>query len=448
MNANLTRIAKRIDEFGGTAFLIGGAVRDQFFGHENKDLDVEVFGLDVQTLFKVLSEFGRVDEVGRSFGVFKLRVGDDDFDFSVPRTESLEGFDWKFEFSNLTPRQAARRRDFSWNALMQNVLTGKIFDFFRGRRDVRRKVLRVTNRKTFQDDPNRVLRGMQFCGRKEVKVERRSRNLMRAMTDRFDEVFAERVFVEWMKWAEKSQTPSMGLRFLVDVDWVKHFPEVDDMTRTPQSPEHHPEGTVFEHTCQAVDWAVRFKDPVVTFAALLHDCGKWDVSEFDPMTGQVWSSNHASVSGERARDFLNKMRAPKDFTRKVVCLVETHMRHVGAEPTKRAVRRLAVVLAAAGVTFEQWAQVVECDHSARVGEHDAQPQGCPVEDWVRVANELNVESQAPEKLVQGRDVMGFMQPGPQMGVALRAAFEAQLDGVFETTADGVEWVREFVKQGS
>jgi len=206
------------------------------------------------------------------------------------------------------------------------------------------------------------------------------------------------------------------------------------------------QGSVWEHTKQAVDWAVRFNDPVVTFAVLLHDCGKASTTEHCA-DGRTRSQGHAKAGVEVARDFLRSMKAPKDFVRKVVTLVETHMRHVGTAPTKRAVRRFAVKLASVGVTFEQWAQVVECDHSARVGKVFAHPQGRPevVDEWVRVAQELHVEAQAPERLVQGRDVLGFMQPGPEMGRVLRAAFEAQLDGVFSTTEEGVEWVRSHAK---
>ncbi|MHA2263542.1 MAG: CCA tRNA nucleotidyltransferase, partial [Candidatus Thorarchaeota archaeon] len=282
----LKQIAHEIDKMGGRAFLVGGSVRDSVMGIEPKDFDVEVFGVSPEDLVDLLRQFGKVDTVGASFGVIKLWAGGQDFDFSTPRRESKMGRGHKGFLvaldASLSPEEAAERRDFTWNALMQDIITGQIFDFFGGRADIAARIIRATS-EHFMEDALRVLRGMQFSARFEMEVEPETAASCGAMFDEFDTLAVERVWAEFEKWAVKGVAPSFGLRFLEETTWISHFPEIEALLGLEQDRGWHPEGDAFEHTCQSVDIAAEIATReglsaedrmVIVFGALCHDFGK------------------------------------------------------------------------------------------------------------------------------------------------------------------------------
>src|SRR5262245_14782353 len=156
------------------AYLVGGCVRDALLAMPVKDLDVEVFGTSYQQLADVLARWGKTDLVGQSFGVIKLTVEPGrTFDFTIPRRDSKvapghRGFEITFD-ANISPQEAAARRDFTINALMFDPHQDRILDFFGGKADLQNRVLRHTS-PAFSEDPLRVLRGMQLAARFDLKA--------------------------------------------------------------------------------------------------------------------------------------------------------------------------------------------------------------------------------------------------------------------------------------
>ena len=183
---------------GGRAFLVGGAARDLVLsGEPPKDLDIEVFGLSPDAVRSTLERFGKVDAVGASFGVYKLRTPDGEVDVSLPRRENKAGRGHKGFIvapdPTMTPEQAAARRDFTVNALMVDPLTGEVLDFFGGRADWQARVLRHVG-PAFAEDPLRVLRAMQFCARWGFALESQTADLCRSLYSEFDTLPKERVW--------------------------------------------------------------------------------------------------------------------------------------------------------------------------------------------------------------------------------------------------------------
>ncbi|PYJ02510.1 MAG: polynucleotide adenylyltransferase, partial [Verrucomicrobia bacterium] len=269
------------------SYLVGGGVRDWLLGMENQDVDIEVFGVSYEQLAAALSRWGRTDLVGRSFGVVKLTTGTGQtYDFSIPRRDSKvapghKGFEVSFDPA-ITPEEAAARRDFTINALMFDPRRQEVLDFFGGREDLQKRRLRHTS-PAFSDDPLRVLRGMQFAARFGLTAAPETLQLCRRLKSAYGELAAERVREEWFKWAGKSTVPSRGLKFLVETDWVEHFPEIRALSGTPQDPEWHPEGDVFTHTCHCLDalvllpgWQAAEAQAKITYslAVLAHDFAK------------------------------------------------------------------------------------------------------------------------------------------------------------------------------
>lgn len=203
------------------ALLVGGYVRDKMLGLDPKDADLEVFGVDPATL-KALCErmFGKAKEVGVEFGILKVPVGNGlELDVSIPRTEEKSG-DGHNDFlidsdPSLDMKTAASRRDFTVNAMMEDPLTGVVFDPHGGLEDMKAKILRVTDPARFVEDPLRVMRAMQFVARLGFAVDPKSAELMRGMVGegKLAHLPAERIKGEVEKLLMKGKSPSVGFAF-------------------------------------------------------------------------------------------------------------------------------------------------------------------------------------------------------------------------------------------
>ena len=148
-------LALKVKEKGGRAFYVGGYVRDFLMHKENKDIDIEVHGLDENVLLEILNEIGRVNYFGKSFGIYSLEG--ENIEIAMPRSEKLVGSGHK-DFlidvdKDLGYKKAALRRDFTINAIMMDVLSGEILDFFNGREDLHKGIIRHINDEKFQEDP-------------------------------------------------------------------------------------------------------------------------------------------------------------------------------------------------------------------------------------------------------------------------------------------------------
>lgn len=257
-------IAEAMRGQGGRALLVGGIVRDMLLGLPPKDYDFEVYGIAFEHL-EVMIRFLNPDwmgTVGKAFCVLKVRFGELAMDIAIPRRESKsgaghDGFRMVGD-PTMSPQEGARRRDFTVNAMALDPLTDEIFDFFGGREDLSRKILRATDPKRFCDDPLRVLRAVQFAGRFGFSVEPHTIAVCREMTreDEFRDLPAARIGEEWRKLLLKSQSPSVGLEVgrATGAFEVLH-PELTNLIGVPQDAEWHPEGDVWTHTCMVADAA-------------------------------------------------------------------------------------------------------------------------------------------------------------------------------------------------
>ena len=211
-------IAAQVRERGGRALVVGGFVRDALLGHPSKDLDLEVFGLQAGDLKALLGQWGPVNTVGESFTVFKVQG----LDVSLPRRESKVGRGHRgFEVHGdptLPFAEAARRRDFTINAIGWDPLTGEYLDPHGGRADLSRRVLRMVDAQTFGEDSLRVLRALQFVARFECRVDEATRRVCRATP--LDDLPAERVWGEVEKLLLRAARPSIGLHLARDLDVV------------------------------------------------------------------------------------------------------------------------------------------------------------------------------------------------------------------------------------
>ncbi|SDG99592.1 CCA tRNA nucleotidyltransferase [Klenkia brasiliensis] len=416
---------------GGRPYLVGGCVRDRLLGVPAGDVDVEVFGLALAEVAAALRGVGRVDEVGRAFAVLKVRRDGVDVDVAVPTAGP-----------GTAPEDAARRRDFTVNALMLDAATGEVLDVVGGRADLRDGVLRHTG-PAFADDPLRVLRGVRFAARYGFRFAPGTAALCRTLTPAG--LPAERVWGEWRRIGEEGRHLSAALAALAATGWLAHVPKLAALAGVPQDPHWHPEGDVLTHAGLAGDAAAALADEagltgedraVVVLAALLHDVGKAGHTQVRA-DGRITSHGHAEAGAEIAREALTALGAPEAFVARVVPLVREHMVATGptGAPRRTVVRRLARRLAPA--TVAEWSLVCGADRAGRGS--GAGPN--PTLAWLALAEAAGVDREPSRPLLRGADLVALGRaPGPGFGAVLAAALEAQDEGAFADTAGARAWL--------
>lgn len=421
-------------------------MRDSLLGLEAKDIDMEVYGLEVDAVESALKPHFRLDTVGRSFGVLILKG--ENIDIALPRRESRTGpkhTDFKVTGDpRMSAEEAASRRDFTINAISCDPLSGEIIDPYNGRSDLENRRLRHVS-DAFSEDPLRVLRGMQFIARFELTAEPATVELCRQLSP--NDLPAERLWEEWKKLILKGQSISAGLQFLKDCDWLQYFPELEALVGCEQDPKWHPEGDVWTHTLHCLDaYAAHrigeeWEDLIVGLAVLCHDFGKPDTSYKDE-TGRIRSPRHDVEGVPVAKKFLERLTRQKKIFEEVLPLVEQHMRPLalyrdGAGDS--AVRRLAA-------RVKRVDRLTRVAHADKNGRPPIPPDDFPEGKWLlERTTELAIQDNAPKPILLGRHLIELdIKPGPHFGKILDRAYEAQLDGAFDDEASGRNYLRKLV----
>jgi tRNA nucleotidyltransferase (CCA-adding enzyme) len=441
--ASAQAIAKAVLRAGGRAFIVGGWVRDRLLHRQSKDIDIEVFGLSADRLRDVLQSLGRVESVGESFQVFKAG----EIDVSLPRRESKTGRGHKgfavIGDPSLSHAEAARRRDFTINAISWDPLADEYVDPFDGRRDLEARRLRVVDPATFPDDSLRVLRAVQFAARFEFALDDEARAVCRTIP--LDDLPAERIWGEIDKLLAAPR-PSIGFALAQDLGVIDRlFPELAALVGCPQEPEWHPEGDVWVHTLQVIDQAriridglSRPAQVAVVLGAVCHDLGKPETTAH--IDGRIRSLNHEERGVAPATALLDRLGVHSiegyDVRRQVLGLVAHHLKpgmwfKVRDEVGDGAFRRLAQK-----VDLELLARLAAADCMGRAPGRFS----CEAMDWfLERARALGVEHAAPAPLLQGRHLLALGErPGPKVGQILRAVYEQQLDGRITTLDEAIQ----------
>jgi len=434
----VSAVAQAVKNAGGRALVVGGYVRDRLFGLTPKDIDIEVYGLQINDLERVLAAFGEVHAVGKAFGVLKV-LG---FDISVPRRDSKVGEGHRGFVAtpdpNMSLADAAKRRDFTMNSMAMDPLTGELLDPYDGARAIKDGRLSMTDPKTFVEDPLRVLRAAQFIARFDLTPDVELIATCKEIAPTLRELPGERLFEEWNKLLLKGRQIGNGLRFLCGTDAIKVlFPEVEALIGCQQEPEWHPEGDVFIHTCMALEAAVEDRtgdvvhDSILMYGTLCHDFGKPSTTKFED--GRWRSKSHEDAGTAPATAFLERLRAPNDLVKQVCALVAHHLApahfsHPKMKATPKAYRNLARKLSEAGTTVEMLYKVAKADHFGRTTP-DAIARLFPAgDDFLQKAREIKVEEKPEPDVVMGRHLIARgMQPGPQFGKILDACRDIQYE---------------------
>lgn len=429
--ARIQAACRAIEAAGGTAYIVGGAVRDAILNRPIKDIDIEVHGIPLDALQAILGTYETVALIGKSFGV--LRWFESGIDWSLPRTDSAGRKPQVTINPHLDIADALRRRDLTMNAMALNVHTGELVDPFGGLRDIENKSLRAPDARFFPEDPLRFYRVLQFAARFGMTPDDELRTICASMD--LAGVAHERVADEYEKLMMQAPTPSVGFRVLETIGRLPELlPELAALADTPQDPRWHPEGDVLEHTMQAIDSAAA--DPAeqidrraLIYGALCHDLGKATTTVITPQ--KISSHRHEEEGVPLAQKLLKRLTAGNALLSVVPVLVRWHMApgiFVRQDTPIRAYKRLAFRLAP-HTNLRTLTAVSYADRRGRNPQRGA-PLAGPVPELDLFAQNAQVAGifDGPEQpIVTGKDLMAYVAPGPRLGELVRHAYQIQIE---------------------
>ena len=440
-NENITiakKIAKDIKKKNGRMFYVGGYVRDKIlnpFITDIKDIDVEVFNISPEELKTILSNYGTVDEFGISFGI--LKIHGINIDFSMPRKEKSVGIGHRaFEVvvdPYMSMIDSARRRDFTINSILEDVLTGERFDYFGGIEDIKNKTIKHVDDVTFIEDELRVLRACQFAARFSFKIANETVSLCKQTSTL--SIPKERIYGELEKALLKSTKPSIFFEYAKEIGFLKDIlSPMDKLIGLKQNPVYHPEGDVWKHTMMVIDEAAVLRDksnyPIAfMLASVCHDLGKITTTQVLE-NGDIISYHHENDM-EIIDCFLKNITNNNDLISSVKLLVKTHMRPniiASNESTDKSIRKLIVDTSGKLVNIYDAILLSKADRLGRTINNISTDE---LEQWWKNRlTKVNGEKTKIEPLIKGSDLisMGYNQ-GKEFKYILDKAFKLQIDGL-------------------
>ncbi len=447
----LYSISSALRSKNAKAIVVGGSVRDCFMGLKVKDYDIEVYGIcDMDALEHILSLFGKVNIVGKSYGILKLSHNGKEYDISLPRTETKIGNRHKdFHItcdSSMSYEDAFKRRDFTINAIGYDIENKSFIDPFGGIDDIHKKNLRHINNDTFIEDPLRVYRAIQFISRFGFTLHDSTFKLCQKMVDdnMLEHLPKERVYAELKKMLLKSKYPSTGFKLAKELGVLRYYPELKALVGLHQSPIYHPEGDVWTHTMMALDEMAKLKtgndkkDERLFWAVLCHDFGKATHT-------QITSKKNTAIGHEMAgiepmHLFMDRLTNEHKMIMQIEPLVRYHLapyQLYKQKATIKAIRRLSTK-----VNIEELVIVAKADFLGRLTP-EARNGVFEAGEWLLAeSKKIGVNNKPPVPLLQGRDIVKLgLQPSPVFKNILQEAYEAQIEGAITTSDEALAWAK-------
>jgi len=409
-------------------YIVGGTVRDIVLGVNAASLDEDYLasGIAFDDLVSRLERFGDTSLVGKSFGVIKFTPPSGrTVDVSMPRAEFSTGIghrDFSVRFDPYLPvEKDLERRDYTINSMALHLKRGELVDPLGGRGDLDRRLVRVNRHDSFQEDPIRILRGVQFMARFDLSVEEETRALMRRDRMLLETVSPERVRDELNKMMLLAPRPSRGFVFMHDEGILAIILPELDRTYGEEQNEYHPDD-VFMHSLRSCDCARAELD--IRWSALLHDLGKKDMKQI--VDGRTVFYRHEERSAHIADAILERMRFPRDFRTRVVSLIEHHMLNITDEWSDGAVRRFIARVERENV--DDLLALREADGLSR-GDAGVVEQNRAIRERITRILESDAAFAIKDLAIGGGDIMRVlgMEEGPGVGEILKRLFDIVLE---------------------
>lgn len=350
--------AKKIEALGGTAYLVGGAVRDKFRGVEAHDRDYCICGLTEKTFAE---NFPKAEKFGKSFPVYSVEIDKKFCEVAFARTEKkigagYRGFKVNFD-KNISIEEDLFRRDTTINAMAIKILTGEIIDPFDGRKDISEKKIRAVS-KHFIDDPVRALRAARQSAQFNFEITAETLTAMNLCALELSEEPGERIFAE-LENALATDKPSIFFRNLDKANLLKiTFPEIFQLKGKVQPKIFHPEGDAFEHSLQILDEVAAVNKKItVRFAALVHDIGK-GTTPTDMLPHHYYHEKRGLKVLEK---MCKKIPLPNDWKKIAAFVIREHMRAPLLSKAGKIVD-LLMKIHGAKISIDDFNDIIRADH--------------------------------------------------------------------------------------
>ncbi len=480
----LTNLSQKLaaDLPGAEVWLVGGAVRDLLLERPTKDYDLVVRGLAADKLEDWLGGMGKVNLVGKTFGVFKWQPSSwpyEDIDVALPRTEhtlkqSGEYRDFSVQSDPSLPiEQDLQRRDFTINALALNLASGELVDPSGGETDLRAQIIRTVGQaeERLQEDLSRVLRGLRLACQLDFTIEK---NTWLTITAMGEQVANGQINNNWLVPREviareflKSliANPVKILDLYSDSGLLKYLlPEIEALKNTPQPEIFHSEGDVYEHTKLALtglsspDWHYYFGSSKpslnVLLGLVLHDIGKPLTLETPETHGvdRIRTHNHEIVGRDLARRLIEQLRltsyVDNDYGQinsdQVAWLVEKHLLLAHGQPAEFKPSTIHRYFLADEDKGQELLQVIFADIYA-TRPSDGRNLLLGLDELLRRIKELknSLPQEGLKLLLGGQEIMVEfdLRPGPKIGQLLEALKEAQLEKRVTTREEAIKYLK-------
>jgi poly(A) polymerase len=458
LRATAIEIVHRLQTAGYSSFWVGGCVRDFLLGREPQDYDIATSARpeQVEKLFK------RTIAVGRKFGVMVVVENGQQFQVATYRAEADYRDGRHPEQVTFGDAQAdAQRRDFTVNGLFYDPIAEKLHDWVGGEKDLRAKIIRTIGvpEERFAEDHLRLLRAVRFAAQLGFGIEPQTLAAVRSLAPKIELISAERIRDELIKLfsppilgalasrrrvsSDASETLALpgaarGLILLRDSGLLPGvLPELVATIACEQSPDFHPEGTVFEHIRLMLEKLPPGAHPSLPWAVILHDIAKPTTAELDPATGKIHFYGHEKVGAALAERILTRLRFPKKQIEEIVACVRQHMQFKDVKQMRKATLRRLLLRKTFPLELEL--HRLDC-----LGSHGDLGH---YEFLVEQAAELEKKPALRPPLLTGRDLIALgMKPGPALGALLAEIREKQLQDELKTPRQARAWAKMKVKE--
>jgi len=457
-------IARRLQCAGFAAFWVGGCVRDFLLGREPDDFDIATDARpeQIEKLFK------RTIAVGRKFGVMVVVENKLQFQVATFRAEADYRDGRRPEKVVFAGAEAdALRRDFTVNGLFYDPLTEKIHDWVGGEKDLRAKIIRTIGapEERFAEDHLRLLRAVRFAAQLGFEIKAETFAAVKSLAPKIKLISAERVRDELLKlfapqseWGahpprvqsdaprvgqpageapagtrEARVLPARGLVLLRESGLLEQIlPEIAATVSCEQSPDYHPEGSVFNHIRLMLEKMPAGANELLPWTVLFHDVAKPVTAEKDLQTGAIHFYGHEKVGAEMARAILNRLRFPKKQIDEITACVLHHMQFKDVKQMRKATLRRLLLR-------ETFSLELELHRLDCLGSHGDLSH---YEFLLAQAEELKQKPAIRPPLLNGDDLIALgMKPGPAIGALLNEIREKQLADELKNKREAKAWAK-------
>jgi len=443
-------------------YLVGGAVRDGFMGRQIKDYDMVLSGIQGDDLEKALSEMGRVDLVGKNFGVYKFKNKENKeyLDLVLPRQEKSGGSGAKHDFEiesnwQLPIKQDLARRDFTINAMALDFDGYKLVDPFGGKEDLTNGIVRSVGNpeKRLSEDLSRILRGIRFAVKMNYQIDNDTWQAIKIKSQEILKIDNKgKLIVPWETISTELEKtfiidPAKTFNLLNESGLMKQiFPELEKLKGLKQPQEHHKEGDAFVHTKLALK-ALPLNSPIsLIFATLMHDVGKLETFKQDE-NGKITFYGHAEKSTEITKNICKRLKLKTKLTNKITNIIANHMKifQIG-NMTDATIYKLLFETMPEDETSHELIRLNRADLLASLSEEKASYEIArrKISEFNKKAAEKQLEI---KPLINGKDLISLgLKPGPIFNKIINLIRDRQLGGDIKSKEEAIALTLLLIKE--